>query len=378
MKVTISVGGKFHAFHLAGQLEKRGYLDMIFTSYPWFAVKDSSLPRNKVKCIPSKEILDRGWRKIPYLGRKIDITPFLFDYFDDQVAKRLKPCGIFVGASGYSLRSIKRVRSLSPAKVIIECVSGHIHADLDILNQEEERLGVRLTRFSSYVVEKTLEEYNQADYIVVPSAFSRQTFLDKGFPEEKIICVPWGVDTELFRPSFKKDSAFRIIVVGMRTIKGIQYILQAVNELRLKDLEVCLIGGSADEGARAIMKKHPGNFRYLGAVPQRELRKHYSQGSLSVLFSLSDGFGMALLEAMACGLPVICSDRVGAKRAIRENIDGYVVPARDVKTLKEKINYLYENQEVCRQMGKRARENMVNNFTWGHYGEKVIAAYLKL
>jgi len=72
MKVTISVGGKFHAFHLAGQLEKRGYLSGIFTSYPWFALKDSNLPRDKVNCLAIKEILERVLSKIPFLSKKAD------------------------------------------------------------------------------------------------------------------------------------------------------------------------------------------------------------------------------------------------------------------------------------------------------------------
>lgn len=66
MKVTISVGGKWHAFHLAKQLDKRGYLERIFTSYPWFRVKDSGLLRQKVKCLILKEILERTLCKIPY------------------------------------------------------------------------------------------------------------------------------------------------------------------------------------------------------------------------------------------------------------------------------------------------------------------------
>ena len=60
MKVTISVGGKFHAFYLAGQLQRRGLLGDIFTPYPRFAVRSSKLPPDKVHCLILKEILERG------------------------------------------------------------------------------------------------------------------------------------------------------------------------------------------------------------------------------------------------------------------------------------------------------------------------------
>ena len=81
---------------------------------------------------------------------------------------------------------------------------------------------------------------------------------------------------------------------------------------------------------------------------------------------------------MACGLPVICSEAVGAKDAVRDNLDGFIVPTRDIKALKEKILYLYENPHICQEMGRQARENVARNFTWDHYGKRVTGKYLNL
>jgi glycosyltransferase involved in cell wall biosynthesis len=374
MKVTISVGGKFHAFYLAKQLEKKGYLGKIFTSYPWFAVKDSDLPRDKVGCLVLKEILQYGLYKIPYLNRRIDIASFASNFFDKQVAKYIKYCDIFVGSSGYSLHTIRKIRKLFPAKVIIERVSSHIQIYRDILIQEQERLGINLG-LSFATIEKELEEYRQADYIVVPSSFSRKTFLDKGFSEDKVISIPWGVDIDTFRPVPKNDQTFRIVCVGIRLIKGIHYLLQAIEELDINNLEVWLIGGRVDRGLLPFLRKYSRKFKYFGAIPQRKLYEYYSQGSLFVLFSLEDGFGMVVLEAMACGLPVICSDSVGAKDVVRDGIDGFIVATRNVEKLKEKILYLYENQHICREMGLRARRNVSKYFTWNNYGERVIKTY---
>ncbi len=379
MKITISVGGKFNAFHLARQLQVRGYLDRIFTSYPWFAVKHSKVPRDKVTCLFLKEILGRGLSKLPYFDRKIDISCFSANFFDNQVASRIRPCDVFVCAAGYSLRTIRGIRKKFPAKIILDKVSSHIRVYSGILREEYERLGIKLRMpFSSALMEKELQEYEEADYIAVPSLFAKQTFLNKNFPENKLICVPWGVDTDAFRPAPKSDKTFRIISVGMRIIKGIHYLLQAVDELNLKGLELWLIGGNVDEELKPFLKKYSKIFRYLGAVPQNRLYRYYSQGSVFVPFSLEDGFGMAVLEAMSCGLPVICSENVGAKDAVRNNIDGFIVPTRDINALKEKITYLYENPGVCRQMGRQARENVVNNFTWDNYGGKIINVYSNL
>lgn len=86
---------------------------------------------------------------------------------------------------------------------------------------------------------------------------------------------------------------------------------------------------------------------------------------------------MVQAEAMACGVPVICSTNTGGEDIIRDGVDGFVVPVRDVEALKEKILYLYEHEEERRAMGrsalKRARE-----FTWDRYGERVVETYRNL
>jgi len=276
------------------------------------------------------------------------------------------------------LHTIRIIRKQFPAKVIIERVSSHIQVYRDILLQEQERLGIKLNLPPSSAIDKELQEYAEADYIAVPSEFARKTFLNKNFTEDKLICVPWGVDVETFRPIPKNDNSFRIICVGVRVIKGIHYLLQAIDELDLKGLELWLVGAGIEDGLLPSLRKYSKRFKYVGAIPQGKLYEYYSLSSLYVLFSLEDGFGMALLEAMACGLPVICSDSVGAKDVIRDNTDGFIVPTRNVEALKEKIRYLYDNPDICRQMGEQARKNVVKNFTWDNYGERIASVYLKL
>jgi len=378
MNVTISVGGKFHAFYLAEQLQKKGLLGDIFTPYPRFALRGSKLPPDKVHCLIFKEVMERGLSRIPYLSSKLEVPCYAANIFDRQVARRVKPCDIFVGWSGFSLHTLRRIRGTFAAKIILEHNIVHIGAQRDILRAEEENLGIKLSMFGDGFIEKELREYEEADYIAVPSTLSKQTFLDKGFSPEKIICVPHGVDVDKFRPASKSDNRFRIIAVGMRAIKGIHYLLKAVDELKIKDLELWLIGGAVDPELKPFLKKYSGSFKYLGAIPNSELYKYYSQGSVSALFSLSDGFGFALSEAMACGVAVICSDSVGAKDLVRDNIDGFIIPTRDTEKLKEKILYLYENPNICLNMGRSARENVANNFTWDNYGERVISIYHNL
>jgi predicted alpha/beta-fold hydrolase len=70
-KVGISVGGKFHAFYLAEQLQKRGMLGQLITSYPRFEVMKSGIERDRISTVVVKELLERGYRKLPQLVRGV-------------------------------------------------------------------------------------------------------------------------------------------------------------------------------------------------------------------------------------------------------------------------------------------------------------------
>jgi glycosyltransferase involved in cell wall biosynthesis len=87
--------------------------------------------------------------------------------------------------------------------------------------------------------------------------------------------------------------------------------------------------------------------------------------------SLEEGFAMVQFQAMACGLPLICTTNTGGEDLItKDGEEGYVVPIRDVEALKEKILYLYENQDIAKEMGQKAKQKVENGFTWDNYGDR--------
>jgi len=87
---------------------------------------------------------------------------------------------------------------------------------------------------------------------------------------------------------------------------------------------------------------------------------------------------MVQLQAMACGLPVICTTNTGGEDIIRNGKEGFIVPIRDVEALKEKILYLYSNPEKCKKMGYNAKKRVKENFTWDHYGDRIIKKYKEI
>jgi glycosyltransferase involved in cell wall biosynthesis len=381
MQVIISVGGRFHAFNLAQELLKRDALKFIITSYPKFITKRWDLPDNKVKSVFIKEILERIYYKLPkFLKNLYNPQFFITEIFDKLASRKLEKADIFVGWSSFSLHTLRKAKKMGMI-TILDHGSSHIEYQRDILKEEYEILGIKPKPYylpHPKIVEKELKEYEEADYICLPSSFAKRTFLEKGIPENKILHIPYGVDLSNFKQISKNDNVFRIIFVGSLSIrKGVYYLLKAYKELNLKNSELLLVGPIWDE-IKPILNKFDGFYKAIGPVPQKELYKYYSNSSVFVLPSIEEGLAMVQLQAMACGLPVICTTNTGGEYVVRDGIDGFIIPIRDVEKLKEKILYLYENPEICKQMGQNAKERAKSGFSWEDYGNKIYENYQKI
>lgn len=381
MKAVISVGGKFHAFYLAKELYQRNALERIITSYPKFEAVKSGIPRDKITSILTKEILDRGWRKLPFFIRKsFNPTLLISDIFDKLASRKIVPADIFAGWSSFSLNSLRRAKKMGMAAVL-DHGSAHIKYHDKILKEERDAWNVPLGKMRMAhpgIVEKEIKEYEEADYVFIPSSFVKKTFLEAGIPEKKIIMVPYGVNLEEFKPGEKKDDVFRVVYAGGMTLqKGVHYLLQAFSELNLPNSELVLIGGTSEE-IKPFFEKYEGKFKYIPPVPQSELAGHYAQSSVFVLNSIQDGFGMVIIQAMACGLPVIATENTGGPDIIENGKQGFVIPIRDVKALKEKLAYLRENQEEAEKMGESAMKKVSSGFSWGDYGSRMTEEYRKI
>jgi glycosyltransferase involved in cell wall biosynthesis len=157
--------------------------------------------------------------------------------------------------------------------------------------------------------------------------------------------------------------------------KGCHYLLQAFHELRLPDAELCFVGRVEPEMETFIRRWATPSVRFQDPVPQDQLSRHYGTASAFCLASIEDGFGMVITEAMACGLPILATENTGAPDIVREGIDGFIVPIRDVEALKEKILWLYENREAREAMGASALERVRSGYSWDDYGTRIAEAY---
>jgi glycosyltransferase involved in cell wall biosynthesis len=300
---------------------------------------------------------------------------FEIDHFDRWVAAHMTKCDIFYCFSSFARYAHKVARERYGALTVVERGSSHILYQYKIMCDEYARWGVPLKDFDQRIIEKELCEYEECDRIVVQSAFAWQTFIDMGVAPGKLIKLPFGVELGIFRPVKKEDSMFRVLYAGHCSIrKGILYLLEAVSKLRLPNFEF-IINGTISPEIKELIRPYSDVFRYVGRRPVNELYHLYSQASVFVLPTIEDGFAKVIVEAMACGLPVIATTNCGASDVLSNGKEGFIVPIRDAKALADKILYLYENRQKRDEMGAAALRKAQTFCSEDSYGERVIEAY---
>lgn len=301
----------------------------------------------------------------------------LYQLYDKLSSYYLSDCDLFIGWSQTSLSCLKSIKSKKCIRVL-EHPMNHVLTWMNMMNDEYDLFSddkvFKNSLFTTDMINRMLAEYKEVDYINVLSSFSRKTFLDNGISSEKILVTPLGVDTELFRPlsnqgpNFEK---FKILFVGrLELLKGCHYLLKAMNELALPDVELILVGKIFPE-LETILEMYKGSYTYLGTKSNTELIALYQQCDVFILPSIQESFGLVLLEAMACGKPVIATDHTGAVDFVNNYENGFVVPIRSSEHLSRKIQYLYENREHCFKMGLNARKLIEEEYNKHSYGVRL-------
>ena len=294
--------------------------------------------------------------------------------FDLWAARHLEDCDIFYGWACHSLCSLRRARR-GGAVTLIDRGSAEARTQQRVLAEEFRSHGLGDGPMSEAVVRRMLEEYEETDCIAVPSTFVYETFRAAGYAEDRLFINPLGVDTDRFRPAptGRRDGRFKVIFVGQVSLqKGVVYLLRAWRQLNLPDAELILVG-PVERAAVGIIQEElrrmrPGSARLPGptATPESFL----AGASVLVLPSVQDGFGLVVLEAMACGVPVIVSESVGAKDCVREGVEGFVVPVRDVEALADRLLLLRDHPGQRDAMGRQARDR-ARGYSWEAYRSRL-------
>jgi glycosyltransferase involved in cell wall biosynthesis len=212
--------------------------------------------------------------------------------------------------------------------------------------------------------------YDHADYVFYLCDYVKETFLERGFPEERLFKVgPLTVDPDIYYPTPDDTDEFVVLAVSdMTPLKGTQYLLDAWEMLDIDNARLVLCGGMSDDVRAELGERIDRNasIDHLGHVD--DIAEQYRQASVFVHPSLTEGFGKVYAEAMASELPVVATE-AGPTEFIDDA--GVIVPIRNAEAIAEKVRYLHDNPDEARRMGERGRA-IVRANSWDGFSERVL------
>jgi glycosyltransferase involved in cell wall biosynthesis len=370
MRVIYSVGVRFAgggigttAYHAVRGLHRAGLLQRLLCG----SFRPSEIPQERIRAMGWP---NRALRKLAVY----DPTGWLsYDHdvlYDAWAARRLEPAELFHVWNNFGLRSLVRARKMDLVTVV-ERASCHPLYQAEVLAEEYRRWGLTWRRPHPALC-RALAELERADYVLVPSDFARQTFLERGYPAERLLQVPFGADVERFRPAEERnESPFRVLFVGQISLqKGVLYLLEAWRRLGWRGAELWLVGRLGHEMPPLLARYRnlPG-LRWTGYVVNPV--SLYQQAHVFCFPSLQEGSALVTYEALACGLPVITTPNAGS--VVRHGVEGFLVPMRDVQALQEGLERLRDDAPLRQAMCRAARQR-AEAYPWQRYEDDLASA----
>jgi len=279
---------------------------------------------------------------LPKVYAAFDI-PFLSDYFSAFKMDNLcVDLAVFNGNPwGMTAKKLKQ------AKIIVDVPAHNLEQSIE----EFHRLGLQYNYVhmtDPYLWSCYTEHIKLADAVLCPSKMSAEYITKKLSLTNKVVVIPHGC----VLPS-KTKPVPAIFTVGHLGVngpdKGQIYLVKAWNNLQLQNSMILLAGYGTE---------HWGGLGHVENVCSV-----YDQCSVYVQPSVTEGFGIGVLEALSYARPVIVTEGCGASELVEDGKDGFVVPIRNTQAIGEKIQYFKDNPCEIERMGKNAR-NKAQQYDW--------------
>ena len=244
---------------------------------------------------------------------------------------------------------------------------------------EESPLLYRAVRFPC-LYQKLLKRLScwvlrHSDVVRAISSFTAEK-VSRIVSEKPIIVFPTYTDIELFLTepgdSINPEGAMVLFVGALVYLKGVHWLLEAMAEVRRQQPQARLV--IIGQGDYQDQLEHQAEslglteaVEFVAPMPQAALRNYMRRCRLLVLPSLSEGLGRVLIEAMACGRPVIGTRVGGILNLIQDGVNGYLVPPGEVAPLADRIAYLLAHPAEAAEMGARGRVFVAETFSTKRY-----------
>ena len=346
------------------------------TVYP--GVVEVPLPGNPTV----KPTLARGKVRLPYKLLGVLRTCMLHDRI---VARRLeKLAGQIDVVHTWPLGAMETIRTATRLGIptVLERPNAHTRYAYEVVKAECERLGVALPpghehAFDRDKLRREEEEYRLCSRLLCPSDFVAKTFLDEGFPRQKLARHQYGVDPRFFHPDSarRRDGSkpFTMIFVGVCAVrKGLHFALEAwLRSPACRDGQFLIAGGfipSYEERLRPMLS-HP-SIRVLGH--RDDVAELMRSSDVLVLPTLEEGSALVSSEARSSGCVLLVSEAAGAVCKHEEN--GLLHRVGDVETLTQHITMLHGDRSLLERL-RTASLSTIDQITWSAAGVKLLEVY---
>jgi glycosyltransferase involved in cell wall biosynthesis len=329
---------------------------------------DPELPQDRVVDFNPVAILDRVRQHFGNdhwsLAHRADHFCRFGQWFATRVRNHLEKQELnpaidhFFGFNTNCLETLEMLRKRQVITVVDQVDPGIVEEEL-VLEEAERWPGWsrKPGRMPKSYWDRIKAEWAAADLVLVNSEWSKVAIVQQGVPKEKIIVVPLAIDLaqdHALQP-VSKEGNLKVLWLGSVILrKGIQYLVEAARRLQKQKIEFLLAGPLGV--SRDAVSTFPSNLKLLGRITRDQLGQIYRQAHVFVLPTISDGFAVTQLEAMAHGLPVVTTPNCG--RVVTHGVDGFVAPARDSRALADALGRLNDNRQLLLEMSQNALQTV--------------------
>ena len=216
---------------------------------------------------------------------------------------------------------------------------------------------------------------NNATLITADSNLTQSNLISRYFIKpERITLLPSGVDVERFSPFSHSNSKAKILICSrLEPRKNILQSLKALSELDQNLFEVLIVGtGSQRQLLETYSNSHLSNVKFIGHVPDEDLPSYFSTSDIFLSTSLSEGFGLSLLQAMASGCAVVASNIPTHCDFVQNGVNGLIYSSHD--ELINNLNTLLNDEKLLNNIGINARKRSLD-YSWDKIANMTLNLY---
>lgn len=223
--------------------------------------------------------------------------------------------------------------------------------------------------------------FRSADKIISYTTVEKMQLVDLGIPAEKIDVIHNGIDAQIFCPS-SKIATNQILWIGrFAPGKGVEYLISAFTIIakQYPELSLVMIGEGSGKKRIEQLIQNLGLINQIiikEFIPNSDLPQFYQDSMIYVLPSLEEGVPRTILEAMACEIPIVCTDLPQLVDIVKGS--GILVQARDSPALANAITEILSNPELAKKFGECGRNRVCAEYSWEDSVKKTLQIYEEL